>query len=172
MLAHDELRIVHATLHCSVAEALRLLTPELVEAAIRATHSALLRFGIERPRIGVFGINPHAGEGGLFGEEDFSIVSPAVQRAVRAGMDVSGPTGCDLLLTNRAGFDGFVAMFHDQGHAPIKLLGGRQASALSIGNRVTLLSVGHGAAFDIAGKGVADIRPLVTALTLASSMMN
>ena len=170
LLVHDTLRISHATLHCSVREALDQLDEDLVESAIVATHRALQRLGVERPRLGVFGVNPHAGEGGLFGTEDIRIVVPAIQRTARNGIDVAGPTGCDVLLADRSRFDGFVAMFHDQGHAPVKLLGGRQTSALSIGLDVTFASVGHGAAFDIAGTGVADYRPVLGAIKLVSSM--
>ncbi len=170
LLVHDTLRISHVTLHCSVREALDQLNAGLVERAIVATDYALRRMGVDRPRLGVFGINPHAGEGGLFGDEDIRVVAPAVAEAVRQGIDVTGPTGCDVLLADRSRFDGFVAMFHDQGHAPVKLLAGRHASALSIGSRLTFASVGHGAAFDIAGQHAADHRPLMRALRLVCSM--
>lgn len=170
MLIIDDLRITHVTLHCSVSEALQLLNPRSVEAAIRATDATLKKLGIERPRIGVFGINPHAGEGGLFGDEDAHIVAPVVEKLAREGLTVVGPTGCDVLLADRASYDGFVAMFHDQGHGPIKLLGGRESSALCIGQEIVFSSVGHGAAFDIAGQGIADIAPIVKALKLVASI--
>lgn len=170
MLVLGDLKITHATLHCSVESALKLLNSDLVEEATRATHATLSKLGIDRPRIGLFGINPHAGEGGLFGNEDALIVAPVVEKLVREGLDIVGPTGCDVLLADRASYDGFVAMFHDQGHGPIKLLGGRQSSALCIGEEIVFSSVGHGAAFDIAGQGRADIGPILNALGLVSSI--
>lgn len=170
MLMLENLKITHATLHCSVSEALQLLNSKLVEDAARATHDTLTKLGIARPRIGVFGINPHAGENGLFGFEDARIVAPVVRKLSEEGLDIEGPTGCDVLLADSASYDGFVAMFHDQGHGPIKLLGGRNSSALCIGAEVIFSSVGHGAAFDIAGRWIADIRPTVTALELVSSI--
>lgn len=168
MLIIEGLRIAHATLHCSVQDALRQLDRKLVEEAIRATHDSLVRIGVDRPRIGVFGINPHAGEGGLFGEEDAGIVAPVVDQMNLDGFNLVGPKGCDVLLADRMSFDGFVAMFHDQGHAPVKALGGRRSSAVCIGADVLFTSVGHGAAFDIAGHFQADSSPLVGAIELIS----
>lgn len=170
MLVVDDLRITHVTLHCSVLEALQRLNPSSIEAAIRATHTTLKKLGIKEPRIGVFGINPHAGEGGLFGDEDARIVAPVVAKLRSEGLTLSGPTGCDVLLADRGSYDGFVAMFHDQGHGPIKLLGGRESSALCVGQELVFSSVGHGTAFDIAGQGIADIAPLVKALKLVASI--
>jgi 4-hydroxy-L-threonine phosphate dehydrogenase PdxA len=155
MLVGGGLRIVHVTLHESVAHALARLTPDLVEAAALAAITTLQAQGIARPRIGLFGINPHAGEGGLFGAEDANVTEPAAARLRGAGHDIEGPAGGDLLL-GRDDLDAYVAIFHDQGHIPIKLLAGRSASALSIGAGLIFSSVGHGAAFDIAGKGHAD----------------
>ncbi|CAG7586771.1 PdxA family dehydrogenase [Rhodococcus opacus] len=165
MLIGAGLRIVHATLHESLRDALRRLTPELVHGAARAAVETLQAQGIPSPRIGVFGINPHAGEGGLFGDEDLRVTAPAVERLRAAGIDASGPVGADLMLAD-PGFDAFVAMYHDQGHIPVKLLAGRSAAAMTIGAGVRFSSVGHGAGFDIAGKGTADPDAVVGALRL------
>jgi 4-hydroxythreonine-4-phosphate dehydrogenase len=154
MLVGGGVRIVHATLHERLQDALRRLTPELIVRAADAAAEALRALG--RPRIGVFGINPHAGEGGLFGDDATRVTLPAVEQLRARGLDVHGPVGADLMLSRREGFDAFVAMYHDQGHMPVKLLADRGASALSIVADTLFSGVGHGAAFDIAGKGEAD----------------
>lgn len=171
MLVGGGLRIVHATLHESVRTALGRLTPGLVADAARAGARACALLGVAAPSIGVFGINPHASEGGLFGPEDEAVVEPAV-RALRAeGLQVDGPQGADLLLAQRR-HDLYVAMLHDQGHIPIKLLAPNAASALSIGAGVLLSSVGHGSAMDIAGRGIADPGALLRTIHLLSGMEN
>lgn len=167
MLVGGSLRVLHATLHERLQAALSRLTPELVEAAARVCVSALHDLGISNPRIGVFGINPHAGEGGLFGNDDEQITVPAVSRLRQAGLNVEGPIGADLML-GRSDLDGFVAMYHDQGHIPVKLVAGRMASALSVGAGVVFSSVGHGAAFDIAGRGEADPEAVLRTIQLLS----
>lgn len=168
MLIGGGLRIVHATLHESVAKALGRLTPDLIEKAAIAADETLRRFGIARPRIGLFGINPHAGENGLFGDEDERITRPALERLRARGLDVAGPEGADTMLA-REGFDAFVAMLHDQGHIPVKLKAGRDSAAFSIGGGLLFSSVGHGAAFDIAGRGVADPTGVIRAIRLVGS---
>lgn len=165
MLVGGGLRIVHATLHERLQTALERVTPELVVAAGLAARRALLALGIADPRIGVFGLNPHAGEGGLFGTEDSRVTEPAVAALRAAGIRAEGPAGADVLLAGRA-MDAYVAIYHDQGHIPIKLLAPRRASALSIGAEVLFSSVGHGSAFDIAGQGVADPTAVVETLAL------
>lgn len=167
MLVGGGLRIVHATLHESVAHALGRLRPALVAAAARAGVQACARLGIADPRVGVFGINPHASEGGLFGAEDALHVEPAVQALRAAGLRVDGPLGADLLLAQRR-HDLYVAMLHDQGHIPVKLLAPNSASALSIGAQVLLSSVGHGSAMDIAGRGIADPGAVLRTISLLS----
>jgi 4-hydroxythreonine-4-phosphate dehydrogenase/1,2-dihydroxy-3,5-cyclohexadiene-1,4-dicarboxylate dehydrogenase len=167
MLVGGGLRIVHATLHESVATALARLTPELVQRATLAGVDACAMLGVAQPRVALFGINPHASEGALFGPEDQAITVPAA-RALRAqGLHLSGPAGADALLADRLHdpHDLYVAMFHDQGHIPVKLLAPQAASALSIGANVLLSSVGHGSAMDIAGRGIA--RPDALLRTLA-----
>jgi 4-hydroxy-L-threonine phosphate dehydrogenase PdxA len=168
MLAGGGLRIVHATLHERLRDALDRLTPELVEAAGLAAHEALIALGIASPRIGMFAINPHAGEGGLFGDDDDRIAAPAAARLRRAGIDVEGPAGADVLLSRRDR-DAYVAMYHDQGHVPVKLLAPLGAAALSIGAGFLFASVGHGSAFDIAGRGIADPSATLAALELVAS---
>jgi len=171
MLVGGGLRIVHATLHERLQTALERVTPELVAAAGRAAHKVLTAWGIPDPRIGIFGLNPHAGEGGLFGTEDSRVTEPAVAILRREGLRAEGPAGADVLLASRA-MDAFVAIYHDQGHIPIKLLAPRRASALSIGANVLFSSVGHGSAFDIAGQGVADPGAVTATLMLLNGHAN
>ncbi|WP_371419982.1 PdxA family protein [Tardiphaga sp.] len=168
MLVGGGLKILHATLHERLHDALARLSPELIEQAGAACATTLQRLGIANPRIGVFGINPHAGENGLFGDDDDRITVPAVKRMRDAGMLVEGPIGADLLLT-RKDIDGFVAIYHDQGHIPVKLLAGRNASALSVGSDILFSSVGHGSAFDIAGQGKAEATAVLRTLRLISN---
>jgi 4-hydroxy-L-threonine phosphate dehydrogenase PdxA len=167
MLVGGGLRIVHATLHERLHTALSRLTPELIDRAARTAAEALRQLDIAKPRIGLFGINPHAGENGLFGDDDDRITVPAAERLRVAGLDVEGPVGADLML-GREGFDAFVAMYHDQGHIPVKLIAGRNSAAMSIGAGVLFASVGHGSAFDIAGRGVAEPDAVLRSLKLLS----
>lgn len=168
MLVAAGLRIAHVTLHESVRAAVSRITPELVVHAGRAAVEAAKRLGVAAPKLGVFGINPHAGEDGLFGDEDERVTRPAVARLRQLGIAADGPAGADLILSQRR-HDVYLAMFHDQGHIPVKLLSPLRASALSIGAPVLFSSVGHGCAFDIAGKGIADPASVVEALALLGS---
>ncbi len=165
LLAAQDLRIVHVTLHESVGAALARLTPELVMSAAEAIVATAGKLGMPEPRIGVFGINPHAGEDGLFGDDDERITKPAVARLRDSGIAADGPVGADLLLSQRK-HDFYLAMFHDQGHIPIKLISPLRASAMTIGVPVLFASVAHGCAFDIAGKGVADATGVVETLDM------
>lgn len=169
MLSAAGLRIAHVTLHESVRNALARLTPELVVEAGVAAVAALRRLGIAQPTLGVFGINPHAGEDGLFGDDDETITKPAVARLRAMGIAADGPAGADLLLGQRR-HDAYLAIFHDQGHIPVKLLSPLRASALSIGADVLFSSVGHGSAFDIAGRGIADPASVIETLELLASV--
>lgn len=165
MLAAGDLRIAHATLHVSVAQALRELDCARVQAVAVALHAELQSAGLPRPRIGLFGINPHAGEGGLFGDEDERITRVVAQALRGQGLDVRDPQGGDVLLAMPR-LDGYVAMFHDQGHIPIKLLRPAGAAAVSLGLPVRQASVAHGCAFDIAGRGTASPAAMVEAWKL------
>jgi len=167
LLVGGGLRIVHVTLHESVRTALDRLTPALVARAVRAGVRACALLGVNDPHIGVFGINPHASEGRLFGPEDQDIVVPAMARLRAEGHRVDGPHGADMVLSQRR-HDLYVAMLHDQGHIPIKLLAPNAASALSIGADALLSSVGHGSAMDIAGRGIADPTALLRTIALLS----
>jgi 4-hydroxythreonine-4-phosphate dehydrogenase len=169
MLVGGGLRILHATLHERIHTALARLTPDLIEQAGIACATTLSRLGVKSPRIGVFGINPHAGENGLFGDDDDRITAPAVERLRKAGIMAEGPVGADIIL-GRKDIDGFVAIYHDQGHIPIKLLAGRNASALSVSAGVLFASVGHGSAFDIAGQGKADPSAVLRTLRLIGNL--
>ncbi len=169
LLVGGGLHIVHATLHESVQHALNRLTPELVMQATQAGVRAMQRLGVAAPRVGLFGINPHAGENGLFGDADERITRPAAERLRADGLQVDGPLGADALLADRR-HDLYVAMLHDQGHIPVKLLSPKQASALSIGADVILSSVGHGCAMDIAGQGIADARAMINTVALLAAV--
>jgi 4-hydroxy-L-threonine phosphate dehydrogenase PdxA len=168
MLVAAGLRIAHVTLHESVRSALDRVTIDRVTAAGLAAVKAVQRLGIAAPKLGVFGINPHAGESGLFGDDDDRITRPAVRRLQELGVLADGPVGGDLMLSQRK-HDVYLAMFHDQGHIPIKLLSPLRSSALSIGTPVLFSSVGHGSAHDIAGKGVADPASVIETFALLSS---
>lgn len=175
MLVGTGLKIVHVTLHESVETALGRLNTDLVVAAAKAGVRACLRLGEMNPTIGIFGINPHASEGSLFGPHDLACTLPAAERLRMAGFTVSPPAGADVLLSEHASRPHglYVAMFHDQGHIPIKLLAPHAASAFSIGANVLLTTTGHGCAMDIAGKGQAQpdalLRSLKTVLNMPSA---
>ena len=155
MLCAAGLRIAHVTLHESTASALGRITVERVVNAGLATVEAVERLGIPAPALAMFGINPHAGEDGLFGDADENITKPAAAELRRRGIRCDGPLGADLVLSQRK-HDAYLAMLHDQGHIPVKLLSPLRSSALSIGTPVLFSSVGHGCAYDIAGRGIAD----------------
>jgi 4-hydroxythreonine-4-phosphate dehydrogenase/1,2-dihydroxy-3,5-cyclohexadiene-1,4-dicarboxylate dehydrogenase len=169
MLVGGGLRIVHATLHESVQHALDRLSPALVAGAVRAGIRACALLGVDRPATAVFGINPHASEGGLFGPQDARVTIPAVELLRSEGLQVDGPAGADVLLADRR-HDLYCAILHDQGHIPVKLLAPRGASALSIGADALLSSVGHGSAMDIAGQGIADAGALIRTIGLLSGI--
>lgn len=169
LLVGGGLRIVHVTLHESVQHALDRLSPDLVMQAAQAGVRALSQLGIHAPRVALMGINPHAGEGGLFGREDTSITEQASALLRASGIDVTGPAGGDMLLASRS-HDLYVAIFHDQGHIPIKLLSPQRASAISIGADVLLSSVGHGSAMDIAGRGVASPGAMIETVAMLANV--
>src|SRR3974390_3059886 len=164
MICFDDKRIVHTTLHVSVREAVALITREHVERVIRVTDTALKKLGIAQPRIFVSGLNPHAGEEGLFGREEIEIIEPAIHQAAADGIDATGPFGADTMF-RKTGCDAFIVMLHDQGHIAAKLLAFNRTAGLSIGSPILFSSVAHGSAHDIAGKGVADAGAVIAAVT-------
>jgi 4-hydroxythreonine-4-phosphate dehydrogenase len=164
MICFDDKRIVHATLHVSVREALALITPSRVEHVIAVTEASLKKLGIARPKIFVSGLNPHAGEDGLFGRDEIEIIAPAIARAASAGIDVEGPFGADTMFRKK-GCDAFIVMLHDQGHIAAKLVAFNRTAGLSIGSPILFSSVAHGSAHDIAGQGVADPGAMIEAIT-------
>jgi 4-hydroxythreonine-4-phosphate dehydrogenase len=170
MLSAPKLRVVHVTTHIGLVDAVDRIEPGLVGRTIRRGNDTLRKAGIERPRIAVCGINPHAGENGLFGRgEEEQKVTPAVQAARAEGIDVFGPLPADTVFFRavRGDFDLVVAMYHDQGHGPVKVLGLDAGVNITLGLPVVRTSVDHGTAFDIAGTGTADHASMLEALRQA-----
>ncbi|MGC2827517.1 MAG: 4-hydroxythreonine-4-phosphate dehydrogenase PdxA, partial [Pseudolabrys sp.] len=163
MICFDQSRIVHATLHASVRDAVALITLERIERVIRITDASLKKLGIAQPKIFVSGLNPHAGEDGLFGSEETEVITPAITRASSNGIDVSGPFGADTMFRKK-GADAFIVMLHDQGHIAAKLQAFNRTAGLSIGSPILFSSVAHGSAHDIAGKGQADPGAMIEAI--------
>jgi 4-hydroxythreonine-4-phosphate dehydrogenase len=164
MICFDDMRIAHATLHVSVREAVSLITPERVERVIRVVDTALKKLSIAKPRIFVGGLNPHAGEDGMFGQEEIEIISPAIARTAKDGIDATGPFGADTMF-RRKGCDAFIVMLHDQGHITAKLLAFNRTAGLSIGSPILFSSVAHGSAHDIAGKGQGEPGAMIEAVS-------
>ena len=170
MLMTPKLRVIHVTTHIGLIDAIARIEPGLVERTILRGQEALVRSGIASPRIGVCGINPHAGENGLFGHgEEEQKIEPAVQTLQARGIRVEGPLPADTLFfrAQRGDFDLVVAMYHDQGHGPVKVLGIEEGVNVTVGLPVIRTSVDHGTAFDIAGTGRADERSMLEALNQA-----
>jgi 4-phospho-D-threonate 3-dehydrogenase / 4-phospho-D-erythronate 3-dehydrogenase len=175
MLAAPKLKVIHLTTHVGLIEAIRSITPERTYNVIRLAYETLLRAGVEHPRIGVCGINPHAGENGLFGngEEELQL-EPGIRKAQEEGIGVSGPLPADTLFYRavRGDFDIVVACYHDQGHGPIKVLGIESGVNITLGLKQGIIrtSVDHGTAFDIAGTGKADEQSMVEAIRAAAEL--
>ena len=170
MLVTPKLRVIHVTTHIGLIDAIRKIEPGLVERVITRGHDVLIKAGIANPKIGVCAINPHAGENGLFGQgEEAEKITPAIEACVARGWDVRGPLPADTLffLAGRGDYDMVVAMYHDQGHGPVKVLGLESGVNITVGLPMIRTSVDHGTAFDIAGKGIADERSLIEALRQA-----
>lgn len=177
MLVEDELRVTHVSTHVSLREACDLVTTENVLDTIRLTAEALRDLGVDSPSVGVAGLNPHASDGGLLGDEDAAEIEPGVEQAREEGIDATGPESPDTVYVRAAGgeFDCVVSMYHDQGHIPIKMLGFAGGSAVSgvnvtIGLPIIRTSVDHGTAFDIAGEGIASEQSLLDAVDVAVEM--
>lgn len=172
MLSAPNLKVIHLTTHLGLRDAIDAINPERTFNVLSLANETLIKAGIPHPRIAVCGINPHAGENGLFGqgEEEEKLV-PAIEKAQQQGMDVTGPSPADTLFyrTVRGDFDIVVACYHDQGHAPVKVLGLEAGVNITVGlnHGVIRTSVDHGTAFDIAGKNIADPRSLQAALQTA-----
>jgi 4-hydroxythreonine-4-phosphate dehydrogenase len=172
MFHSDALCVVLATVHIPLAEVPRALTRASLDATITLTARELPRFGIARPRIAVAGLNPHAGEHGLFGTEEDTAIRPAIEACRARGIDVTGPLPGDTVFGRalRGEFDVVVACYHDQGLIPIKLVAFGQAVNVTLGLPIIRTSVDHGTAFDIAGQGAADPQSMITAVLLAARL--
>jgi 4-phospho-D-threonate 3-dehydrogenase / 4-phospho-D-erythronate 3-dehydrogenase len=183
MLAHGNMRVSHVSTHVALQDVPKRLTPERLRCVIDLTDKALRGLGLERRKIAVAALNPHAGEGGLFGRQDVDISEPTIAEAVADGLNVLGPVPGDTVFVKlRAGqYDAVIAMYHDQGHIPVKLLGFEVDAAtgrwhalsgvnITLGLPIIRTSVDHGTAFDIAGKGIANERSLIEAIEYAERL--
>lgn len=175
MLLYDDelpLAVAHVTLHRSLRSVFEHITPQTVLDKIRLLHDIVPKLTGRVARIGVAALNPHASDGGLFGDEEETIIAPAVANAIAEGIAATGPIASDAIFLphNRTKFDGIVAMYHDQGHIAMKLLGGRRAVNVTAGLPIVRTSVAHGTAYDIAGKGIADESSLVSAVRVAARL--
>jgi len=183
LLMGRELRVIHVTTHVALRRVPDLVTRERVLRTIRLGDEAMRRLGIAAPRLAVCGLNPHAGEGGLFGDEEQVAIQPAIADARAEGIDATGPHPADTLMSRAAGgeFDCVVAMYHDQGHTPVKTLGFRYDDAkkawtglsgvnVTVGLPILRVSVDHGTAFDRAGKGTANPESMVEAILVAAEL--
>jgi 4-hydroxythreonine-4-phosphate dehydrogenase len=172
MLANEELRTVLVSIHVALRQALDAVTHERVLETLRITDRTLARALGRRPRIAVAGLNPHAGEGGLFGREELDVIVPAMQDAEREGLDLHGPFAPDTVFmrARRGEFDVVVAMYHDQGLIPVKYLGVDKGVNVTLGLPLVRTSPDHGTAFDIAGTGRADASSLIEALKMARTL--
>lgn len=184
MLAHENMRVTHVTTHCALASVPGRVTPQRLQRVFDVTLDALRMLGITQPRVAVCGLNPHAGENGVFGHEDDAVIAPVIRDYQARGEALSGPwPGDTVFIKLRAGqFDAVVAMFHDQGHIPVKLLGFNVDPAtgqwqaisgvnITLGLPILRTSVDHGTAFDIAGKGLANADSLIDAIRYAQQLI-
>jgi 4-hydroxythreonine-4-phosphate dehydrogenase len=183
MLVHEHLRVVHVSTHVALRQACDLVTKERVLKTIRLADQALKDMGLHNARIGVAGLNPHASDGGLFGREETEEIQPAVATAQALGINAEGPIPPDTLFSKAWGgqYDAVVAMYHDQGHIPIKVLGFRyseqerkwmsvQGVNITLGLPIIRVSVDHGTAYDQAGRGTASAESLLAAIEYASQL--
>ena len=183
MLAHGHMRVTHVSTHVALDKVPSLLTAERLERVVDLTYEALIEIGLSNPRIAVAALNPHAGEGGIFGREDIDVTTPFIEECRARGRDVVGPIPGDTVFVKLHGhsYDAVVAMYHDQGHIPIKLLGfqtdpetGRWKALngvnVTLGLPIIRTSVDHGTAFDIAGQGIANEQSLIEAVDYAITL--
>jgi 4-hydroxy-L-threonine phosphate dehydrogenase PdxA len=171
-MVNDALKVILCTVHVSLQKAIESLNEKLVYQAIKTAETACFKLDIKKPRIAVAGLNPHAGENGLMGEEDSLLIKPAINRALREGIDVTGPWPPDtVFMKAREGhFDIVVAQYHDQGLIPIKYLGLDSGVNITMGLPFVRTSPDHGTAFDIAGKGIANPKSFISAVSYASKL--
>lgn len=172
MLAAGAMRVLHVTTHIPLSQVPEAVSTRRILRVLELGDDALKKMGIRKPRFAVAGLNPHAGEGSIFGDEEERIIVPAVNLARKNGIKVEGPFPPDVVFIkmHRGNYDAVVAMYHDQGHIPLKLLAFESGVNVSLGLPIIRTSVDHGTAFDIAGKGLADPGSLIEALRLAASM--
>jgi 4-hydroxythreonine-4-phosphate dehydrogenase len=172
MFWSEPLKVVLATVHVPLATVPNLLTLPILTRVIDLTHHELPRFGMARPRLALAGLNPHAGEDGLLGDEERTVLEPAVRDAQRRGIDIRGPFPGDTVFVraSRGEFDAVIACYHDQGLIPVKLLAFGSAVNVTLGLPIIRTSVDHGTAFDIAGKDVADPSSMIAATLLAARL--
>ena len=172
MLVAGRLRICHVSTHVSLAKAIQRVRPERILEVVRLAHEGVWQLGVEKPHLAIAGLNPHAGEGGIFGTEEIEFIAPAIEEANRRGFRVSGPWAADTVFfrTLQGEFDCAIAMYHDQGHVAAKMLGIWQGVNVTLGLPIIRTSVEHGTDFANAGKGTGDPRSLVQALKLAAMM--
>jgi 4-hydroxythreonine-4-phosphate dehydrogenase len=172
MLAGSRLRVTLVTIHEALADVPKLVTPERVLATIRTTYRDLKRYFVPAPRLAVLALNPHCGEGGMFGKEDQAVIRPAVESARAEGIDATGPLSADTLFHQavQGGYDAVVCMYHDQGLIPLKLLHFDDGVNVTLGLPIIRTSVDHGTAYDLAGKGTASADSMIAAIKMAAEM--
>ena len=170
----EKLTVSFVTNHIPIAEISQKLSVERISDVIRITYDTMVQFGIEKPRLVVAGLNPHAGEEGMFGNEEHTYIMPAIRKANASGFHVDGPLPADTLFKKaiRGYWDAVIAMYHDQGNIPIKLIGFGQVVNITLGLPIVRTSVDHGTAFDIAGKGIANETSLIAALVAAVQLVS
>ena len=174
MFYSEKLRVVLATIHIPLSDVPAALTRESLAITIRLTAEAMVKFGVESPRIALAGLNPHAGEHGVIGQEELKVLAPAVEQSRNRGVDITGPWPGDTIFTRavHGEFDVVIACYHDQGLIPVKLIAFGEAVNVTLGLPIIRTSVDHGTAFDIAGKGVANAESLIQAVLLAAKLAN
>ena len=172
MFWSEPLKVVLATVHVPLADVPRMITPDLLHGMIDLTAAEMPRFGIRSPRLALAGLNPHAGESGLLGDEDERVLKPSVEEARRRGVDIRGPYPGDTIFVraSRGEFDAVIACYHDQGLIPVKLLAFGESVNVTLGLPIIRTSVDHGTAFDIAGTGAADPSSMIAATLLAARL--
>ena len=172
MLAGGSLRVVLTTTHVALSDVQNLLTRDRVLKTIRLTHQWLTQFGIEHPNIAVTGLNPHSGDGGIFGDEEAKTIAPAIEAAQKENIKVTGPFSADALFgrIHEAAYDAVITMYHDQGMIPIKMASMDRAVNITLGLPIIRTSVDHGTAFDITGQGIAKPDSLLEALKVAATL--